>query len=42
MTELFQLPVNMIPVALVSVGYPAEDPEFQDRYSEEKVHMDSW
>ncbi|MBD3277620.1 MAG: nitroreductase family protein [Candidatus Aegiribacteria sp.] len=42
MTELFKLPANVIPVALISIGYPAEDPEFQDRYIEEKVHRDSW
>ncbi|MBN2587613.1 MAG: nitroreductase family protein [Candidatus Fermentibacteraceae bacterium] len=42
MVELFDLPQNIIPVALVSLGYPAEDPGFQDRYAPLKVHMEKW
>lgn len=42
MVELFGLPSHIIPVALVSVGYPAEEPEYQDRFKREKVHMETW
>jgi nitroreductase len=42
MVELFDLPPHIIPVALVSLGYPAEDPGFQDRYDPEKVHRERW
>ena len=42
MTELFSLPDNIIPVALISIGYPAEIPGKQDRYVQEKVHYDRW
>jgi len=42
MTELFSLPDNIIPVALVSIGYPAEMPGIQDRYVPEKAHYDRW
>ncbi len=42
MTDLFRLPGNIIPVALVSVGYPAENPGIEERFAPEKVHYDSW
>jgi nitroreductase len=42
MMELFGLPPHVIPVALVSLGYPAEDPGFQDRFDEGKIHRDRW
>ncbi|MCK4806406.1 MAG: nitroreductase family protein [Candidatus Aegiribacteria sp.] len=42
MTELFSLPGNIIPVALVSVGYPAEKPGIEDRFAPEKVHYNRW
>jgi nitroreductase len=42
MTELFVLPANILPVALISVGYPAEDPGEKDRFVPEKVHMEEW
>ena len=42
MSVLFRLPGNIIPVALISVGYPAESPGLQDRFNSAKVHYDSW
>jgi nitroreductase len=42
MTELFGLPANIIPMALVSIGYPAENPPFQDRFREERIHRETW
>ena len=42
MTELFGLPRHIIPVALISVGHPAEEPEYQDRFDAGKVHMEKW
>lgn len=42
MTELFSLPGHIIPVALVSVGYPAENPGTEDRFVPQKVHYDRW
>lgn len=42
MMELFELPSHIIPVALVSVGFPAEDPGFQDRFDPEKIHRERW
>jgi nitroreductase len=41
--SLFNLPDNMKPFALISVGYPDEQKnEFVDRYNEEKVHYEKW
>jgi len=42
MTDLFELPEDILPMALISVGFPAEKPEFQDRYTEDKVHWENW
>ena len=36
--KAFELPDNLIPPALVPIGYPAQKPEPQDRYREEKVY----
>ncbi len=42
MAKLFRLPEHIIPVALISIGYPAENPAPEDRYDPEKVHYDTW
>ncbi len=42
MIELFDLPDHIIPVALISIGVPAEDPEPEDRFRKEKIHFDCW
>ncbi len=41
--KLFDLPANMKPFALISVGYPdGQINEFTDRYKAEKVHYEKW
>ncbi|MCD4848652.1 MAG: nitroreductase family protein [Candidatus Aegiribacteria sp.] len=42
MTELFDLPEHIIPVALISIGVPAEVPEPEDRFRKEKIHFQEW
>jgi nitroreductase len=42
MTRLFNLPNNIVPVALISIGHPDEDPGMEDRFRPERVHRDSW
>jgi len=42
MTSLFNLPGHIVPVALVSLGFPAESKEFDDRFTEKKIHRDRW
>jgi len=41
--ETFNLPENIKPFALISVGYPDNQKnEFVDRYIESKVHYENW
>ncbi|MFC2135351.1 nitroreductase family protein, partial [Bacteroidota bacterium] len=42
LVEMFNLPSNIIPISLVSVGYPAEELVTPDRYIEERVHFNLW
>ncbi len=42
MISLFNLPGHIVPVALVSLGFPAESKEFDDRFTREKIHRDCW
>ncbi|OPL17653.1 MAG: NADH dehydrogenase [Candidatus Aegiribacteria sp. MLS_C] len=42
MAELFGLPCNIVPIALVSLGWPAEEKEFEDRYDPGRVRLDRW
>lgn len=41
-SELFNLPENIVPVALVSIGVPGEEKVFEDRFKSERVHTDRW
>lgn len=41
--ELFKLPGNILPFALISVGYPdGQKNQFVDRYQAERVHYEKW
>ncbi|MEJ6952418.1 nitroreductase family protein [Natronospora cellulosivora (SeqCode)] len=40
--KLLDLPDNVIPFSLVSLGYPAENKGSVDRYSEDKVHYNKY
>ncbi len=40
--KVFELPEHVIPLALVPVGYPAQEPKPQDRYREEKVYYNKY
>jgi len=40
--ELLKLPESVQPFSIVPVGYPAEKIEPEDRFSEERIHYDSW
>lgn len=42
MQKLFNLPEFVIPISLVSLGYPAENPIAEERYKTEKVHFNEW
>lgn len=42
MQKIFNLPSYVLPISLVSLGYPAESPVAEDRYKNEKVHFNKW
>jgi nitroreductase len=42
MRELLQLPEPIVPLALVAVGHPAEQPPPEDRFARERVHRNRW
>jgi nitroreductase len=42
MSRLLDLPPNIVPFALVPVGYPAEQKPREDRYRKERVHYNRW
>ncbi len=42
MKKLFNLPDYIMPVALISIGVPAEHPEFEDRHDGTRIHNEQW
>lgn len=40
--RLLEIPRHIIPIALVAVGYAAEDREPEDRFQPERVHRNRW
>ena len=40
--HMLNLPEQIIPIALVGMGYPAETKEKQDRYRADRVHINKW
>jgi len=40
--KMFDLPDNIVPLAFVPIGYPAQELPPQDRYKEERVHHNRW
>lgn len=40
--KLLGIPANVIPISLVSIGYPDEKPAVEDRFKPERVHYERW
>ena len=40
--KLLSIPDNIIPLAVISMGYPAEKKEARTRYSDAAVHFEKW
>jgi nitroreductase len=40
--EIFSLPETVIPYSVVSLGYPAEESKFADRWDSNKVHYEEY
>ncbi|PNX45775.1 MAG: nitroreductase family protein [Thermoplasmata archaeon M11B2D] len=42
MRKLLKLPTNIIPFAIVSLGYPAEVKQKEERYNTSRIHRNQW
>lgn len=42
MRKLFRLPAHIIPFALISLGYPAEEKSKEERYNPSRIHRNKW
>lgn len=40
--KIFNLPVNIQPMSLISIGYPAEEKEMPERFKPERIHYNAW
>lgn len=40
--DLFALPEHIIPLAAISIGYPAETPGPAERFDPDRIHFDKW
>lgn len=40
--ELLNMPDHVVPLSMVSVGYPAERKQPPDRFRQDKIHYESW
>ncbi len=38
----FKLPAEIIPIALIALGYPDEEVKIEERFKTEKVHFNKW
>ena len=41
-SKQFKLPGNVVPVSLVSLGYPDEKVEAEERFNKGKIHYNKW
>lgn len=39
---MFSLPETIIPISVLSIGYPAEEKPQRTRYNEEYIHWENW
>ena len=42
MRKLIHLPTNVIPFALISLGYPGEEKSSEDRFDASRIHYNKW
>ncbi|OFX26525.1 MAG: NADH dehydrogenase [Bacteroidetes bacterium GWA2_31_9b] len=40
--EIFNLPQNILPLSLISIGYPNESKEIPERFKPERIHYNKW
>ncbi len=42
MRKLFGLPGHILPISLISIGYPASEPAKVDRFDPGRIHRNTW
>ena len=42
LTRLFNLPQNIVPVSMISIGYPAEKKSKENRFKQTRIHYNNW
>jgi nitroreductase len=42
LTQLFDLPENIIPISMLAIGYPNETPETPERFKKSRIHFNVW
>ncbi|NTW33233.1 MAG: nitroreductase family protein [Bacteroidetes bacterium] len=42
LSELLNLPENLVPISLVAIGYPAEKTAIPERFKQEKIHYNKY
>jgi nitroreductase len=40
--KLLHIPENVIPFALIPIGYPAQESRGENRFKEERIHYNTW
>ena len=40
--KLFNLPENIVPISILSIGYPDEEVTTEERFKPEKIHFNNW
>ena len=38
----FELTENIVPVSLISLGYPDEEVKAEERFKKDKIHYNKW
>lgn len=41
-SEILSIPASHVPLCVVPLGYPAEDPPAKDKWNPAKIHRDRW
>lgn len=41
-SEQFKLPENVVPISLITLGYPDEEVVAENRFRKEKIHINRW
>jgi nitroreductase len=41
-SSFFNLPKNIIPIAVIAIGHPKTQHQYRTRFSSEKIHFEHW